>query len=406
MSDTRRHYTAHFKRKVIAFANETGNNLATARRFGISEVNVRRWLGNASKLAACSSSRKAFTGPQRGRHAELEEDLARYVNEVRSRCVAVTVEMLQMKAREMAHERGISRTVFKASKGWVKRFINRAGFSLRRRTSVCQRLPADFEEKLMSCQRYVIGLRRQHGYGLGQIGNADQTPMQFDMPLNYTVEKVGAKDVKVRTTGNEKQRATVMLACTADGRRLPPYIIFSRKTLPKKEEFPPGVIIRCNEKGWMTADMFNDWLRTVWFRRPGALLSPRSMLVVDAFKGHTTGASKALIANNQCDLVVIPGGMTSQLQSLDVCLNKPVKDNVRKYHCEWMEQGEQALTPTGRLKRASLSQLARWIRDAWLAIPDDMVVRAFKKCGISSDLNGTEDDMLWEDSDNEASDSE
>lgn len=34
-----------------------------------------------------------------------------------------------------------------------------------------------------------------------------------------------------------------------------------------------------------------------------------------------------------------------------------------------------------------------------------MVVRAFKKCGISNDLNGTEDDMLWEDSDKEASDS-
>lgn len=52
------------------------------------------------------------------------------------------------------------------------------------------------------------------------------------------------------------------------------------------------------------------------------------------------------------------------LQPLDVCLNKPVKDNVRKYYCEWMEQGEQGLTPTGRLKRASLAQLARWIRDA------------------------------------------
>lgn len=118
---------------------------------------------------------KSLHGPQRGRHAELEEDLAQYVNEVRSRCVTITVEMLQMKAREMAHEHGISRTVFKASKGWVKRFMNRAGFSLRRRTSVCQRLPADFEEKLMSFQRYVIGLRRQHGYGLGQIGNADHT---------------------------------------------------------------------------------------------------------------------------------------------------------------------------------------------------------------------------------------
>lgn len=37
---------------------------------------------------------------------------------------------------------------------------------------MCQRLPKDFEEKLGSFQCYVIGLRHQHGYNLGQMGNA------------------------------------------------------------------------------------------------------------------------------------------------------------------------------------------------------------------------------------------
>lgn len=85
------HYTANFKRKVIAVANETGNNLATARRFGISEVNVRSYLGNTSRLAACSSTWKAFARPQCGRLAELEEDLAWYMIEIRNSCVASTV---------------------------------------------------------------------------------------------------------------------------------------------------------------------------------------------------------------------------------------------------------------------------------------------------------------------------
>lgn len=147
MSETMRHYTAQFKLNVIAVAKETGKNLATARCFGASDVNVCRWLRNASSLAACSSSQKAFTGPQWGRHAELEEDLARYVNEVRNKYVAVTVEMIQMKARELARKHGISLAIFKASKGWVKRFMKRLRFSLRRRTSVCQRCSEDFEEK-------------------------------------------------------------------------------------------------------------------------------------------------------------------------------------------------------------------------------------------------------------------
>lgn len=401
---SRSYYTASFKRKVIVVAKETGNNLATARRYGVSEANVQRWMKDADRLQSCSGTRKAFSGPRKGRHPELEEELLTFVRNARNGCIAVTTEMVQTKAREIARQRGLSAAVFKASKHWVQRFMKRSGLSLRRRTSICQRLPVDFEEKLTSFQRYVIGLRRRHGYCLGQIGNADQTPIYFDMPLTRTVEAVGAKQVKVRTTGNEKQRVTVMLACTADGRRLPPYIIFSRKTLPKTEVFPRGAIIRCNDKGWMTAELFDEWIRLVWLRRPGALLSPRSMLVVDSFRGHTCDTSKALLANNKCDMVVIPGGMTSQLQPLDVCINKPFKDRVRCLYNEWMQEGDHALTPTGRLKRASLSQLVGWILDAWHGIPDTMVVRSFQKCGISNALDGSEDDLLWQEvSDKEVS---
>ena len=40
----------------------------------------------------------------------------------------------------------------------------------------------------------------------------------------------------IKTTGAEKQRCTVMLAVTVDGGKLPPYVIFKRKTLPRFSE--------------------------------------------------------------------------------------------------------------------------------------------------------------------------
>jgi len=47
-----------------------------------------------------------------------------------------------------------------------------------------------------------------------------------------------------------------MLAITADGRKLLPFLIFKRKTnpkIPKSEKlFPDDVIVRNPEKGWMT----------------------------------------------------------------------------------------------------------------------------------------------------------
>ena len=34
---------------------------------------------------------------------------------------------------------------------------------------------------------------------------------------------------------------------------------------------------------------------------------------------------------------------------------------------------------------------------AWKAIPESIIFRSFKKCCISNALDGTEDDILWED---------
>jgi len=82
---------------------------------------------------------------------------------------------------------------------------------------------------------------------------------------------------------------------TADGRKLPPYLIFKRKPVPvpkkNEEQFPLGVIIRAQrergeEKGWMTDDGMVDWLRTMWDKRPGEALRLDSLLALDAFRGH------------------------------------------------------------------------------------------------------------------------
>ena len=156
---------------------------------------------------------------------------------------------------------------------------------------------------------------------MGQIANADETAIYLDMPPNYTLEKKGVKEIILKTTGCEKLRLTVMLAATADGRKLPPFLILKRKTVPKSESFPKDVIVRAQEKGWMTEQLMLEWLKQVWSRRPGAFLNQPSMLVLDAFKGHVTDSVKDQLRKMKTELVVIPGGMTSVLQPMDVSIN-------------------------------------------------------------------------------------
>ena len=65
-----------------------------------------------------------------------------------------------------------------------------------------------------------------------------------------------------------------------------------------------------------------------------------------------------------------------------------------------MVEGDKSLTPEGNAKAPSL------VLDEWRGLPEEMVARSFKKCGISNSIDGTEDDILWEEDANPEQESE
>lgn len=394
MGRVRASYSAKFKLQVVNFAQEHGNREA-GRKFDVDERNVRRWMQSKDALKNTSQNRQSFRG-KKAKYPDLEMQLLDYVRTARKDGFSISTEMLQIEARRIADNMEIPRVEFKASYGWVRRFMARHTLVIRRRTSIAQKLPDTYHEKLLSFQKHVITLRKTHDHDLGAIGNADETPVFFEMPGETTVANRGEKTVQVRTAGAEKQRCTVMLGITADGNKLPPYVIFKRKTLPK-EKLPPGVFVRVQEKGWMTEDLYMDWLKTVWFRRPGALLRRRSLLVIDSFRGHLTENVKNKMKQEKSDMVVIPGGMTGILQPLDVSINRPFKAHLRHLYREWRCSSKE-MTPTGRLKKPSLFQMCEWIVSAWNLIPKEIVSKSFKVTSISNAMDGTEDDAVWAES--------
>ena len=127
--------------------------------------------------------------------------------------------MLQFEALRIADSMNMCRLDFKASYGWTRRFMTRHELVIRRRTTMAQRLPEAYEEKLLSFQKHVLMLRKKHKYNFAVIGNADETPVFFDMPGETTVNSAGAKSVHVRRAGAEKQCCTVMLGVSTDGKK-------------------------------------------------------------------------------------------------------------------------------------------------------------------------------------------
>lgn len=58
-------------------------------------------------------------------------------------------------------------------------------------------------------------------------------------------------------------------------------------------------------------------------------------------------------------------------------------------HNEWIVREDQQLMPAGRVKLASLLDVSGWVVATWAAVPRDVVVHWYKKCGLSID-----DDVL------------
>jgi len=81
-------------------------------------------------LRNTKSDSRTFRGPKAGKYPALEDEFLTYFEELRNDSIAVTHDMLQLCARELAKSHNISDNEFKTS-----RFMNRKGLSLCRTVS-------------------------------------------------------------------------------------------------------------------------------------------------------------------------------------------------------------------------------------------------------------------------------
>ncbi|CAG8826875.1 19451_t:CDS:2, partial [Cetraspora pellucida] len=127
----------------------------------------------------------------------------------------------------------------------------------------------------------------KNNYPLGMIANMDETSVWFDIVGNLTANPRGIKTVHVQSTGNDKNRFTMVLTCLADGTKLSLVIIFKGKIWPAN--MPPSLV-----KG--------PHLKT--------------MLVLDSFSAHISEQIKFALYSSNTDLAVISGVLLAYVNLL------------------------------------------------------------------------------------------
>ena len=390
----RRSFDAAFKLKVVGYA-ELHSNRAAARHFGVDEKRVREWKKQKNALEALPQKKRRLDGG--GRKAALpgvEEELVIWIDEMRAENQQVRRSGIQQKALSIIAERGET-SDFTASRGWLENFCKRHHLSLRRRTTVSQRLPSDLIPKVISFIMKTRKLLVLNGYSLSAIGNMDETPLWLDMPGETTITRRGERTVCIRTTGHDKMRFTVILSATADGKKLKPFVVFKGVRPVAELMAVPGVVVYFRHNGWMNEVLTKEWIDKVW----GRLNFQRRLLVWDAYRCHIMSTVTSHVdRSTNTDISVIPGGLTSHLQPADVSWNKPFKQAYKALYNEWMVSGEKSYTPAGNVRAPDKALCLNWVKEAWKSVTSDVTKKSFlvhvHVCGISASTDGSQDSEI------------
>jgi len=169
-------------------------------------------------------------------------------------------------------------------------------------------------------------------YELCNICNLDETPIPFEYLQGKTYNILGAKTVWVKESrsGWDKRQASLVLCVFADGiPRIPPIIIFhgtGARLGAEKLRYHSGFLIEYNATAYMNDSLFERYITN---HVVPVLGGPPTLFTLDLMGSHKTPAVLKLLRNNNITPSLIPAGCTSQVQPLDVSINKRFKELMR-----------------------------------------------------------------------------
>ena len=164
--------------------------------------------------------------------------------------LSVNSLMLRLKAKELSSD-----PEFKASLGWYTNWKRRHAISMRTKTTLAQRLPADMEDKVIEFHQFVLRTRQCCGYESSHILNMDETPMRFELPVTRTLELTRNRTVPILSHSGDKQSFTVVLAVKVSGEKLLLKVIF-KGVRQLRIQVPLRMQVSIHKKGWMDEGLF------------------------------------------------------------------------------------------------------------------------------------------------------
>lgn len=288
----------------------------------------------------------------------------------------------------------------KLTKSWAKSLLKRMGYVKRKCSNAGKISVFRFEEIqsdfLADIQAEVV----MNEIPEELIFNWDQTPLQFVPTGQWTMHKAGEKIIPIANS-DDKRQVTGVFAATIKGEFLPPQVIYQGKTerCHPKVKVPDGWDVWHSDNHWSNEITMKRYLEKIVIpflerKRKALNLSPShpALAIFDCFRGQTTPEFYRVLKQHNIAYVIVPANCTDKLQPIDVSINKPLKDELKRgFHSWYAKQMQQQLksvplmnvkvdVSAGIIKNNSMN----WFIHAWhsLQAQPSIIINGFKKSGI------------------------
>ena len=363
----RRKLTLEDKKKIIDRAAENVSRVELAKRFGVPRTTIIGILNardSIEKAIECGDSTKR-SRIKPTRHDELEKAILTWFKQVRSQNVPVTGQLLQEKAKQLANELKIEG--FHASNGWLEKFTRRHSITFK---SVQGEAGAVNMFVLNDWQQEILKATIDE-FLPDDVYNVDETGLFWRLLPNKTLAFKGEQC----TTGKKsKDRITVLIGANMTGSEKLPLLVIGKSAKPrcfKNAKIP--VDYKANSKAWMTAAMFETWLKE-WdkkLEKDGRKI----LLYVDNCTAHSPRIQLKCIT-----LKFLPPNTTAESQPMD----QGVIQNLKVHYRRLLLRKRIDAIDVGYAFSLNLLDAIHLLRRAWEAVSDNTIQGCFRRAKFTS----------------------
>ncbi|XP_061717591.1 uncharacterized protein LOC133525319 [Cydia pomonella] len=212
-----------------------------------------------------------------------------------------------------------------------------------------------------------------------QIYNVDETGLSTVHKPPKVLALKGKHQVGAVTSGERGLNTTCICCMNAAGEFIPPMLIFKRKRMTDdlKRGGPPNTVYSCSDSGWITSELFVDWLKH--FIKSVRLEKSKERQILLILDGHSTHTKNLEAINLARDygivMLSLPPHTTHKLQPLDRSFFKPLKQNFNAACTSWMRNHPDCV-----IKQANISELLGMSYRR--AVCMETAIHGFESCGL------------------------